>query len=300
MKPTSHIYEKSGVITERDDSFCTLRLRLPGGVITPEQLKTLYETTQRYQLSDIHLTTRQTVEIPHIPDTMLPDVADTLAEGGCLLGAERGEVVNVTACPGNSRCRFSNIDSLALAYEIDKRYFGREMPAKVRIAVSACPNSCVSETLNEIGITGLRIPVRNEGQCTGCGTCVQYCREDALYVNEGHVVLVRDKCMHCGMCVDSCVYDILAATPTAYKVTLGGKRGRHPVVGKHLITVSSSEALLAAVDSVIDWIYRYASFGIPVPDQIGRELDVSLLKTTLMKNVPADSIMGVGDMLEGI
>lgn len=58
MKPTSHIYEKSGVITERDDSFCTLRLRLPGGVITPEQLKTLYETTQRYQLSDIHLTTQ--------------------------------------------------------------------------------------------------------------------------------------------------------------------------------------------------------------------------------------------------
>ena len=120
MKPTSCIYEKSGVITERDNSKCTLRLRLPGGVITPDQLRTLYETAEQYHLSDIHLTTRQTVEIPHIPDTILPDVADKLAAGGCLPGAERGEVVNVTACPGNVRCKFSNIDSLALAYEIDK------------------------------------------------------------------------------------------------------------------------------------------------------------------------------------
>ena len=300
MKPTSHIYEKSGVITERDHSKCTLRLRLPGGVITPDQLRTLYETAEQYHLSDIHLTTRQTVEIPHIPDTILPDVADKLAKGGCLPGAERGEVVNVTACPGDVRCKFSNIDSLALAYEIDRRYFGREMPAKVRIAVSACPNSCVSETLNEIGITGLRIPQRNEGLCTGCGTCVQYCREDALYVDEGHVVLMKDKCMRCGMCVDSCVYDILSSTPTAYMVTLGGKRGRHPVVGQHLITVKSAESALAVVDAVIDWIYRYASFGISIPDQIGRELDVKFLKTALMKNIPADSIMDVGKILEDI
>ncbi|MDO5846417.1 MAG: nitrite reductase [Methanocorpusculum sp.] len=297
MKTKSRIYEKGCVITEADNAACTLRLRLPAGVLSPKQLAALNSITEQYHIEHLHLTTRQTIEIPHIQAPLLPEIADKLEDLGCSAGAERNEIVNVTACPGNDRCKFSNIDSLALAAEIDRRYFGREMPGKVRIAISACPNSCVSETLNEIGITGLRTPDRNEGYCTGCGTCVQYCREEALCVKEGRVVMDESRCLSCGTCVRSCVYGILGSYPTAYRITLGGRRGRHPKVGQHLITVSSEEAALAVVDAVIDWIYRYAAFTRPVVEQIGKELELPLLKKKLLETVPADDIAAIGSIL---
>ena len=294
MKTKNRIYESGGVITEADGAYCTLRLRLPAGITTAASLRVLCEITEQFGLSDIHLTTRQTVEIPHINPQILADLGDALAGAGWMVGAERNEVVNITACPGTDRCKLANIDCIALAREIDAKYFGKEMPGKVRIAVSACPNSCVSETLNEIGITGIKAPDRDEGYCTGCGTCVQYCREDALCVREGRVVMDKKLCLACGTCVRACVFGTLGEAATGYRITLGGKRGRHPRVGEHLITVKTAEAALTVVDCIIDWIYRYASFEKMIVEQIGQELELPVLKASLEKKLNADDIIVSG------
>ncbi len=296
MKTKNRIYESGGVITEANNETCTLRLRLPAGVTTPAALRSLCDITSRFNLDNIHITTRQTIEISQIQPGILPDLGDELAAAGWLVGAERNEVVNITACPGTDRCKLANIDTIDLARKIDEKYFGKEMPGKVRIAVSACPNSCVSETLNEIGITGIKAPDRDGGYCTGCGTCVQYCREDALMVKEGRVVLNKDLCLACGTCVRSCVFGTLSSSVSGYRITLGGKRGRHPKVGQHLITVSTAEAALVVVDCIIDWIYRYAAFDKMIVDQIGKDLDLADLKVSLEKNLPADDVLVVGDI----
>ena len=94
-----------------------------------------------------------------IPRSFEP-LLDDLAANGTPLGAEREEVVNITACLGTRNCKFGIIDSVGLAAEIDKKFFGKELPVKVRIAISACPNGCESERLNEIGITGIQKPIR--------------------------------------------------------------------------------------------------------------------------------------------
>ena len=178
-----------------------------------------------------------------------------------------------------------------MAKKIDAKYFGKDMPGKVRVAISACPNACTSETLNEIGITGICTPIRQPGYCTGCGTCVQYCQEEALTVREGKIVMDDDSCLDCGTCVRSCIYGILEAHPQSYRITLGGRRGRHPKVGMHLITVNTEDAVLRVIDSIIDWIYRYARFDTPIVQQIGHELDVEDLKKNLQKNIPAEQIV---------
>lgn len=296
MKSKNPIYEAGGVITEADGSAVTLRLRLPAGITTASALRNLCDITEQFGLSDIHLTTRQTVEIPHITPQILPELGDALADAGWLVGAERNEIVNITACPGTERCKLAVIDTISLANEIDKKYFGKEMPGKVRIAVSACPNSCVSETLNEIGITGICAPDRDEGYCTGCGTCVQYCREEALSVREGRVVMDKNLCLSCGTCVRACVFGTLGTAATGYRITLGGKRGRHPKVGQHLITVKTPEAALAVVDVIVDWIYRYASFEKMIVEQIGHELELPLLKAGLEKNISEDDIIVFGTL----
>lgn len=296
MKTKNRIFESGGVITEAEGSLVTLRLRLPAGITNPQALRSLCDITEQFGLSDIHITTRQTVEISHIPAQVLPEFSDALFATGWQVGSERNEIVNITACPGTDRCKLAVIDTISLAKKIDEKYFGKEMPGKLRIAVSACPNSCVSETLNEIGITGICAPDRDEGYCTGCGTCVQYCREDALCVREGRVVMDKDLCLACGTCVRACVFGTLGTAAVGYRITLGGKRGRHPKVGQHLMTVKTPEAVLSVVDVIVDWIYRYASFEKMIVEQIGNELELPVLKAGIEKNVAESEIIAYGNL----
>ena len=215
--------------------------------------------------------------------------------GMCLLpsryvGAEKSEIVNITACPGTDRCRFAMIDSISLARTLDEKFFGKEMPVKFRIAISSCPNSCVSERLNEIGITGVVRPYRVPGTCTGCGTCVKYCRENAIAIKNGQIRMNNDLCVHCGMCIQSCPFHIIKADPAAYHITIGGKRGRHPRVGYHVVTVKTPETVIKVVEKVVKWVYRKAWSDSLLPDQLGI-LDFESFKKELIADLDEDEII---------
>ncbi len=40
--------------------------------------------------------------------------------------------------------------------------------------------------------------------CQGCGSCIEACPQEALYINEGQVSLWADKCVLCGYCGRKC------------------------------------------------------------------------------------------------
>lgn len=285
----SGVYSRGGVITEKKSDYCTVRLRLPAGVISPEQMVGVAEIAKKYGSGDVHLTTRQTLEIPHVEPKNLEAMVVELEENGTPLGAEREEVVNIVACPGNDRCRASNIDSISLAKRIDEKHFARDMPVKIRIGISACPNSCSGEQFNEIGITGICRPIRDPGLCTGCGTCVEYCRESGIMVKNGTVQVDGCTCILCGACVSTCPYDILISEPPAYRITVGGRRGRHPAIGVPFITVTSEDYALEVVDKLIDWVYRYAYTGKLLADQMNK-MDFDVLKESLLQQLPEGAI----------
>jgi dissimilatory sulfite reductase (desulfoviridin) alpha/beta subunit len=278
------LFTRGGIITERDPDFCIVRLRMPAGMITPSQMKEVGEIAARYGVEEIHLTTRQTIEFPHVDPSRLDGLLDELEKNGTPLGAEREEVVNITACLGTRNCKFGIIDSVGLAREIDKRFFAKELPVKVRIAISSCPNGCESERLNEIGITGIQKPIRDPGLCTGCGTCVHYCRENAIEVQDGIIVLHETKCMECGFCIMPCPFHLISGAPPEYRITVGGHRGRHPKIGRHLITVKTEEDVIRVVDRIIYWIYRQASSGLMLPEQLD-ELEFDEFKKTITKMI---------------
>ncbi len=278
------LFTRGGIITERDPDFCIVRLRMPAGMITPAQITKLGEIAARHGVENIHLTTRQTMEFPHVDPSQLEPLLADLEENGTPLGAEREEVVNVTACLGIRHCKFGIIDSVGLAEEIDKKFFAKELPVKVRIAISSCPNGCESERLNEIGITGIQRPIRDPGLCTGCGTCTHYCREKAIEVENGVIVLHSSKCMECGFCIMPCPFHLISGAPPEYRITVGGHRGRHPLIGRHLITVKSQEEVIRVVDKIIYWIYRQASTGSMLPEQLD-ELDFDEFRKTMVKMI---------------
>lgn len=268
IRINQRIAQSGGVITERDSRFSTIRLRFPGGTVAHEQLLGLARAARRFGTGPLHLTTRQTVEIPHVENAMVPSLLLALEKTGISLGAEHDEVVNITTCPGTGRCRLANIATETLREELDRTHFGKKMPIRVRIAVSACPNGCTSERLSEIGITGLRVPLRNEGKCTGCGTCAHTCKEYAIVMVNGRLSLDTEKCMECGMCIESCPFHIIKGTAPHYLVTVGGRRGRHPQLGRELARVSSEGSAVGVVNRVVDWIYRNAYTGKTLADQM--------------------------------
>ncbi|MFH0966631.1 MAG: 4Fe-4S binding protein [Methanobacteriota archaeon] len=284
----STLDDKGGIITERGTKHVTIRLRIPAGVVTPDQLRGIADIAEKYH-AGVSLTVRQTAEMHHVDPVFIPDLISDLEMNGTPLGSEKAEVVNVTACAGTDRCVFGQIDSIALAKEIDAAFFGREMPVKTRISVSSCPYSCMSERLNEIGVTGVVRPYRRPGDCTGCDSCTHYCKEEAITIRNGEINMDMEKCILCGMCILSCPYGIIHADPPAYQITVGGIRGKSPAPGKHLVTVKSAGTALRVVGLVVDWIYRSAWAGSLLQDQLD-DLGFERFKDRVMAEIPSGEI----------
>lgn len=280
------IHMRGGVITERNPHYCTIRTRIPAGVVTPEMLRGLAAIAEKYGAPHLHLTTRQTVEIPGVDHTYLDEIAGALDRNGTPVGSERDEVVNVTACPGTSRCIFANIDSVNLAKAIDERLFGKEMPVKIRISISACPNACTSPMLNEIGIVGRIAPLRTPGLCTGCGTCVEYCKEGAISIKKGISVLDPAKCVQCGTCIRSCPFNLLRSSGEHYMISVGGRRGRHPRIGRELVVVRTPQAAVDVVEKVVQWVYRRAWSGRLLSEQL-EDIQFEKLQAEIREMIPS-------------
>jgi len=276
---------KGGIITEREVDYSTVRLRTPAGIFTSDQLRGIASLAKKYGNDEVHSTTRQTLEIPHVRRDFLKKIAKGLEKNRTPVGSENDEIVNIIACPGIERCKFANIDTISLAKKIDTNLFGKEMPVKMRIALSGCPNACTSPMLNEIGIIGRVKPIRTEGLCTGCGSCMQFCKENAIGIKNGISVLDEEKCVECGMCIRSCTFNLLKSEPSHFLITVGGRRGRHPKIGRNLLTVGTEEQVLFVIEKIVDWVYRRAWSGRLLSEQLD-ELHFEKFRDEILKKVP--------------
>ncbi len=285
MRTDFGIHMKGGVITERDADFCTIRLRAPAGIFSGEQLRGIAMIAKKYGAGTVHCTTRQTLEIPHVKPALLKKVEKALLKNSTPVGSEKDEIVNIIACPGTERCKFANIDTISLAKKLDEKLFGKEMPVKMRIALSGCPNACTSPMLNEIGVIGRVRPLRIAGLCTGCGSCVEYCKEKAIKIRNGISVLKEDKCVQCGVCIQSCHFDLLKAEHRHFLITVGGRRGRHPQIGRPLLTVETEDQVIFAIPKIVDWVYRRAWSGRLLSEQLD-ELHFEKFREDIIKLMP--------------
>ncbi|WOF17321.1 nitrite reductase [Methanoplanus sp. FWC-SCC4] len=266
--PDYGLHTKGGVITQKDGDNCTIRTRMPAGILSIEKMRGIADIAEQFGQDRVHLTTRQTIEIPHIHFTDIDKIGEALEANGTPIGSERDEIVNIVACPGNDRCKFANIDSINLAFRIDEKLFGKEMPVKVRISISGCPYACTSPILNEIGIVGRVKPIRTPGLCTGCGQCSEYCKEMAIAVVNGEAIVNDELCMQCGVCIESCPFKLIQVSNRGYLITVGGRRGRHPKLGRELVEVETEDEVIEVIDKLVYWVYRRAWSGRLLSDQL--------------------------------
>lgn len=124
--------KKGGFMRQKQKNNFSLRLQVVGGYLTAENLKKVAEVAEKYGDGHVHLTSRQSVEIPFIKLEDVEAVKDELAKGGCKPGVCGPRVRTVTACQGSEICPSGNIDTYDIAKKLNERYFGKELPHKFK------------------------------------------------------------------------------------------------------------------------------------------------------------------------
>lgn len=254
--------KKGGFMRQKQKNHFSLRLAVVGGNLTAENLKIIADVADKYGDGHVHLTSRQSVEIPFIKLDDVEEVKDVLATGGCKPGVCGPRVRTITACQGSAVCPSGNIDSYDIAQKLDERYFARELPHKFKFGVTGCQNNCLKAEENDVGIKGAAIVEWDKDACINCGICEKTCRENALSQNEaGDIVLDQDKCNHCGRCVKACPTDAWKGTP-AFEVSFGGLFGNRVYKGEnYLPIVRTEEELFRITDAAIQFFDDNANPG---------------------------------------
>ena len=250
-----------GFMRQKQKDTFSLRLRVVGGTVTVEQLETIAAVARKYGQDYVHLTSRQGVEIPFIRLEDIEQVKDDLAAGHVQPGVCGPRVRTVTACQGGRCCPSGCIDALAVATELDRRYFGRQLPHKFKFGVTGCQNNCLKAEENDLGVKGGMEVRWAEEECVHCGVCEKACRRSAIAIQDAQIVLDRTRCNHCGRCVTACPTGAWHGK-SGYLVSFGGTFGNFIHKGTELLPlIEDDETLWRVADAAIDYFAEHAKPG---------------------------------------
>jgi NAD(P)H-nitrite reductase large subunit len=141
-----------GVIIQRDKQTYAVAPHVPCGVVTPATLRKLADVAEKYEAKALKITSAARIAIVGVKEE---DVESIWLELGMSPGSAVGLCVrSVKACPGTTFCKRGQQDSLSLGLELDRRYHGMELPGKLKIGVSGCPNQCAETCIKDIGLVG--------------------------------------------------------------------------------------------------------------------------------------------------
>ncbi len=133
-----------------------LRVKVPYGFVTPEQLEVLGFLAEHYSRGWGHLTTRQNVQFHFVPLEQTPEVVRLLAASGLTTREACGDTVrNVVGCHLAGACPYETFDISPWA-EATARYFLRHpyaqrLPRKFKINFSGCNTDCGQAMFNDVG-----------------------------------------------------------------------------------------------------------------------------------------------------
>jgi anaerobic sulfite reductase subunit C len=128
-----------------------------------------------------------------------------------------------------------------------------------RVTLADCPNACSQPQIKDIGIIAACRPKAGDTPCSGCGACVETCREAAIQLDDRPVPVIQsDRCVACGQCLPICPTRTLVEQVRGYRVQLGGKLGRHPQLARELNGIFDQATVLKIVQSCLD-LYKTKS-----------------------------------------
>jgi sulfite reductase (ferredoxin) len=138
-----------------------VRIRIPNGLLSSQQLRTIAEITHRYAHGIADITVRQNIQLHWVTIEALPEVLEALARVGLNTISACGDVTrNVTGCPVAGVDADEICDASPLALEASRMLAGNgdfyNLPRKFKISITGCPVWCPYPEINDVGLTATR------------------------------------------------------------------------------------------------------------------------------------------------
>jgi sulfite reductase (ferredoxin) len=153
---------KTGTLddAEIEDSYFMMRVRIPGGQLTSEQLRTIGGIAKEYGRDLADITDRQNVQFHWIRIEDVPTIWERLAEVGLSSLQACGDVPrNILGCPVAGIDAGEVIDATAALHATEAVAAGNpefgNLPRKYKTAISGCASRCTVHEVNDISFVGV-------------------------------------------------------------------------------------------------------------------------------------------------
>lgn len=149
---------QQGVYGQRQAGVHMVRIKLPGGRLVPRQLIGIAEAVEQYTDHKIaHITTRQDIQLHHVPTANTPALLRHLATYGLTTREACGNTVrNITTCALAGSCPREHVDVTTHLEGAVKRFLRhpltQHMPRKFKISISGCEADCAQGMMHDVGV----------------------------------------------------------------------------------------------------------------------------------------------------
>ena len=184
---------------------------------------------------------------------------------------------SLETCMGSNGCPNNLIDDYHLVEQLETMLAGRDLPTFFRekvkgppkfhhqfsIVIAGCPNACSRPQIADLGIIGISQPQISEESCSGCGTCVENCPDQAITLGKDGLSpnISTPPCLSCGRCIAVCPTGTIMESARGFRLLVGGKLGRHPQLGQELSGIYSAGETLVMAAKCLDIFQQYNQHG---------------------------------------
>ncbi len=137
-----------------------VRIRIPNGILSSQQLRTISELTRDYARGVADITVRQNIQLHWVEIKALPELLERLFRSGLTTMEACGDVTrNITGCPlagvdADEICDASPLVREANRLLVDNPEF-YNLPRKFKICITGCRAWCSYPEINDIGLTAV-------------------------------------------------------------------------------------------------------------------------------------------------
>ncbi|MEW6354548.1 MAG: sulfurtransferase TusA family protein [Pseudomonadota bacterium] len=149
---------QQGVYGQRQDGVNMVRVKIPGGQLTAQQLTAIAEVLEQYARHDVvHITTRQDFQIHYVPIEDTPAALRHLARAGLTTREACGNTVrNITMAPLAGVCPRELVDITpfkdgAVTHFL-RHPLTQHLPRKFKISFSGCECDCAQGMMHDLGV----------------------------------------------------------------------------------------------------------------------------------------------------
>ena len=148
---------RRGIYGQRQPGVQMVRTKVPGGILTSQQMMQLARVAEEFGGGKGHLSTRQNVQYHFVPLRQVPDLLHLLADERLTTReACYNTVRNVTACPLAGICPDEVFDVNPYARQVAYAFLHKELtdslPRKFKIAFSGCKEDCMVGSIHDVGL----------------------------------------------------------------------------------------------------------------------------------------------------